>query len=158
MILLQFEFHPDSKDVNTTLTVDLPQTARVSNISSCLVSNTSQQLELEWEEPDPTYPDMTLSRTFTIIFSTNTSSTPPRYGVSKISGVYDLKTVNQTDPEKNTSTLIKDYISFTTFSMSPWEFMVQRNKSYLCSDLGSKSMEAELHKSNGGNIIMNSIF
>ena len=69
--------------------------------------------------------------------------------MSKISGVYELKTYNETDPEQNSTYLVKDYVSFTTFKMNPWEFSVTQNKSYLCSDLGKKSMEAELHKSNG---------
>ena len=141
-------------------------TAAVSNKSSCNVAGfngTSQALVLEWSDKDPDHEGEKLSRNFTILFNTNTST--GHYGVSKINGVYELRSYDDKDKD-NKTILVKDIISFTTFVMNPWEFSVATNKSvrvilcqcllivicfrsYLCLDLGSKSMEAELHKSNG---------
>merc|ERR1719429_934149 len=70
------------------------------------------------------------------------------YGVSRINGVYELRTANETDPKANTSSLVKYYVSFTTFSLDVWQFGVSLNKSYTCGDIGLMTLEAELHKSN----------
>ena len=121
-------------------------------------------MTLNWTDKNPDDPSDSLSRNFTLIFSMN--NTTNVYGVSLIKGVYELKSRNETDPKTNSTVLVKDYVSFTTFNLQPWEFSVSKNRyksfvtllcyklktflrSYMCLDLGTKSMEAELHKSNG---------
>jgi len=144
-----FLLTPDKANTNTTVTVDIPMTAAVSNQSSCDAASsngTQQTLVLEWSEKDPEHEEETLDRSFTVQFNVNT--TTGHYGVSKINGVYEWRSLNGTDPKTNQTILVKDIISFTTFALSPWKFSVETNKSYLCLDLGSMSMEAELHKSN----------
>jgi len=144
-----FMLTPDKTNTNTSVTVDIPMIAAVSNQSSCDVASsngTQQTLVLEWSDKDPEHEEETLDRSFTVQFNVNT--TTGHYGVSKINGVYEWRSLNGTDPKTNQTILVKDIISFTTFALSPWKFSVETNKSYLCLDLGSMSMEAELHKSN----------
>jgi len=132
---------------NKTVNVDIPASAKVSeDESSCKYKNISQRLTLAWEDADPDRQGEILSRNFTIEFSQNTSTN--YYGVSRINGVYELRTANETDPKTNSSVLVKYYVSFTTFTMDPWQFGVSLNRSYTCLDLGLVTLEAELHKSN----------
>jgi len=149
----QLTLSPDKANANSTITLDIPVSATVSSQSSCLPtdSNTTQLFTLEWSDKNPDDVGV-LNRNLTLHFSLNqTSST---YGVSKISAVYEHKTYviqeNKTNPD-NTTTLVNqtvlEYISMSTFAMSPWEFLVPENRSYLCMDVGSKSMISELHKS-----------
>ena len=120
------ELNNDKSNPNKTITVDIPVSAKVSSESSCKVSNTSQSLTLEWAEPNPADDSDTLSRNFTLRFSVN--KTTGHYGVSRINGVYELRSYNETDPKLNTTSVVKEYISFTTFGMNPWEFSVATNK------------------------------
>jgi len=154
----QLTLSPDKVKANNSLTLDIPVTAKVSDQSSCLPpeSNSTQLFTVEWTDPNPdTSKDSPreLNRNLTLHFSLNHTSS--QYGVSKISAVYEYRTyvvqVNTTLPGENTTTLVNqtvlEYISMSTFAMSPWEFLVPENRSYLCMDVGSKSMIAELHKS-----------
>ena len=87
-------------------------TAAVSNKSSCNVAGfngTSQALVLEWSDKDPDHEGEKLSRNFTILFNTNTST--GHYGVSKINGVYELRSYDDKDKD-NKTILVKDIISF----------------------------------------------
>jgi len=151
----QLTVYPDKANTNTTIMMDIPVTATVSSQSSCLPaeSNSTQLITLEWSEPNPNAVG-SLNRNLTLHFSLNTTSAS--YGVSKISAVYETKTydiqVNVTDPDDKNKTIlvnqtVLEYISMSTFAMSPWEFLVPENRSYLCMDVGSKSMISELHKS-----------
>jgi len=142
----QLELNTVKANPNQTLTVNIPVSAQVSSESSCNIKNTSQSMTLNWTDKNPDDPSDSLSRNFTLIFSMN--NTTNVYGVSLIKGVYELKSRNETDPKTNSTVLVKDYVSFTTFNLQPWEFSVSKNRSYMCLDLGTKSMEAELHKSN----------
>ena len=120
---------PDKANTNTTVSVDIPMTASVSNQSSCDVTSsngTQQTLVLEWSDKDPDREEDTLDRSFTFLFNVNT--TTGIYGVSKINGVYEWKSVNGTDPKTNESIVIKDIISFTTFTLSTWKFSVELDK------------------------------
>ena len=121
---------PDKANENTTVTVDIPMTASVSNQSSCDVASsngTQQTLVLEWSDKDPERDEEdTLDRSFTFLFNVNT--TTGHYGVSKINGVYEWKSSNGTDPKTNQTIVIKDIISFTTFTLSTWKFSVETNK------------------------------
>ena len=120
---------PDKANTNTTVSVDIPMTASVSNQSSCDVTSsngTQQTLVLEWSDKDPDREEDTLDRSFTFLFNVNT--TTGIYGVSKINGVYEWKSVNGTDPKTNQTIVIKDIISFTTFTLSTWKFSVETNK------------------------------
>ena len=120
------ELNTEKANPNKTVTLDIPTTARVSSESSCHLTNTSQSLTLEWSDPNPADTSDTLSRNFTLRFSVNTTS--GHYGVSRMSGVYELRSYNETDPKLNTTSVVKEYISFTTFGMNPWEFSVATNK------------------------------
>jgi len=153
----QLTLSPDKANANTTVTLDIPVSATVSASSSCLPpdSNTTQLFTLEWSDqnPDESSDVKFLNRNLTLHFSLNQTSSS--YGVSKISAVYEHRTylvqVNTTNPDTNATTLVNqtvlEYISMSTFAMTPWEFLVPENRSYLCMDVGSKSMTAELHKS-----------
>ena len=108
---------PDKANTNTTVSVDIPMTASVSNQSSCDVTSsngTQQTLVLEWSDKDPDREEDTLDRSFTFLFNVNT--TTGIYGVSKINGVYEWKSVNGTDPKTNETIVIKDIISFISFT------------------------------------------
>ena len=120
---------PDKANPNTTLIMDIPATATVSNQSSCDLPGshgTQQILVLEWSDRDPDREDATLDRSFTFLFNVNT--TTGRYGVSKIKGIYEWKSSNETDPKTNQTVVNKDIISFTTFTMSDLAFSVEINK------------------------------
>jgi len=142
----QLEINTVKADPNKTIIVNIPVTAQVTEESSCNFDNISQSLTLLWTDANPDDPNDSLSRNFTLKFSVN--NTNNMYGVSRIKGVYELNSHNETDPKTNATVLVRDYISFTTFNLQPWEFSVAKNRSYMCLDLGTKSMEAELHKSN----------
>jgi len=143
----KLQLNTDAADTNKTVTVDIPATAVVSkDESSCNYKNISQRLTLTWEDADPDRQGETLNRNFTIEFSQNTTTN--FYGVSRINGVYELRTVNETDPKTNSSALVKYYVSFTTFTLDVWQFGVSLNRSYTCGDVGLMTLEAELHKSN----------
>ena len=128
---------PDKANANTTITLDIPVSATVSPTSSCLPpdSNTTQLFTLEWSDdnPDQTSDVKTLNRNLTLHFSINQTSSS--YGVSKISAVYEHRTyliqVNTTNPD-NTTTVVNqtvlEYISMSTFTMNPWEFLVPENR------------------------------
>ena len=122
----------DQTDPSKTVTVHIPATAAVSNHSSCNVTDstngnaTSQVLVLVWSDPDPDFPEEVLMRNFTVVFEANT--TENIYGVSKMSGVYALRSYNFTDPSTNNTEIVKDLISFTTFNMNPMQFTVALNK------------------------------
>ena len=128
----QFVLNTDKTNANKTVTVDIPVTAAVSNHSSCNVTDpananaTSQVLVLMWSDPDPDFPEEVLMRNFTVVFEANT--TDNIYGVSKMSGVYALRSYNFTDPSTNNTEIVKDLISFTTFNMNPMQFTVALNK------------------------------
>lgn len=154
----QISLHPDKKQENSTVTEDVPVSATVSPQSSCepAVNNTqTQEIILQWSKDDPNIPGGRLNRNLTLVFSLNKTTTPPTYGVSKINVVYELrtynKTVNETDPAKNTTTpvniTVTDFISMSTFTMNPRQFIVPQNRSYLCMDSGTESLIAELHSS-----------
>merc|ERR1712204_142156 len=104
---------------------------------------------LNWKE---TKDGVELLRNITMEFSRNETS--QKYGVSRISAVYDVKQYveveNQTDPVTNetipVNVTVIQYVSMTTFRMEPMEFLVPLNRSYLCMDAGSKMMHTELHK------------
>ena len=124
----------DQTDPSKTVTVHIPATAAVSNHSSCNVTDstnvnaTSQVRVLMWSDPDPDFPEEVLMRNLTLVFEANT--TKNMYGVSKISGVYALRSYNgnETDPRTNNTKMVRDLISFTTFNMNPMQFTVALNK------------------------------
>ena len=108
LLFIQLQLNTDAADTNKTVSVDIPATAVVSkDESSCNYKNISQRLTLAWEDADPERQGETLNRNFTIEFSKNTSTNANYYGVSRINGVYELRTANETDPKTNSSVLVK---------------------------------------------------
>jgi len=156
-IAAQIVLQPDQDNANTTVTMELPVLAKGKG--TCEVApdpkkpdaTPKQRITLSWSEEDSN--GVELGRNITIEFSRN--DTIQKYGVSKISAVYEVKqfTVvkNSTDPVTNettsTNVTVTSYVSMTTFMMDPWEFLVPVNRSYLCTDAGSKPMHTELHRS-----------
>jgi len=150
----QIVLNPDPDNLNKSVTMELPVTAEASG--ECGPDNTtvtSQKITLKWNETTPE--GAILYRNITLEFAKN--ETFQKYGVSKISAVYDVKqyVINSTipDPLDANKTIITnetviEYVSMTTFKMVPMEFVVPINRSYLCTDAGSKKMHTELHKSN----------
>lgn len=156
-VAAQIVLQPDQDNANTTVTMELPVSAKGKG--TCEVppdpkkpdATPKQRITLSWSEDDSN--GVPLWRNITIEFSRN--DTIQKYGVSKISAVYEVKqfTVvkNSTDPVTNettsTNVTVTSYVSMTTFMMDPWEFLVPVNRSYLCTDAGSKPMHTELHRS-----------
>jgi len=140
----QLTIKPDKKNENVTVVVEVPVSANVSDTSSCTASNTTQTITLQWTEG-------VFNRNLTLTFSKDVATN--QYGVSKISAVYELKYVNHTNPQPgpdgnstvNVTTTVLEYITISTFEIKPWEFLVPENRSYLCVDIGDKSMLAEKH-------------
>ena len=87
------------------------------------MTSSNSTLGLTWSEKNP---DCEEDRSYTFLVNVNT--TTGIYGVSKINGVYEWKSVNGTDPKTNQTIVIKDIISFTTFTLSTWKFSVETNK------------------------------
>jgi len=139
----QLTIKPEKNNENRTLVSEVPVSAVVSDTSSCTASNSTQFVALQWTEGG-------FNRNLSLTFSRNSST--QQYGVSKISAVYELKRINVTVPKVVNETTINvtesvlEYITITTFQMDPWEFLVPENRSYLCVDVGDKSMRAELHR------------
>jgi len=155
----QIVLQPDPNNANTTVTMELPVGAKASG--TCKVApdpdpkkddpTPKQRITLKWSENDDN--GVALGRNITMEFSRN--DTVQKYGVSKISAVYEVKQFvvvkNETDPVTNettsTNVTVTSFVSMTTFKMEPWEFLVPLNRSYLCTDAGSKPMHTELHRS-----------
>jgi len=149
----QIVLQPSPDNLNLTVTMELPVEAIASG--DCKVPETKgdpvpkQRITLNWKE---TKDGVELLRNITMEFSRNETS--QKYGVSRISAVYDVKQYveveNQTDPVTNetipVNVTVIQYVSMTTFKMEPMEFLVPLNRSYLCMDAGSKMMHTELHK------------
>jgi len=141
----QLTIKPEKNNQNKTVVVEVPVSAKVSDTSSCEgKGNTTQTITLQWAEGD-------MKRNVTLTFAKNT--TTQQYGVSKISAVYELKYINKSTPQPgpdNSTIYVNEtvlvYISLSTFGMDPMEFLVPENRSYLCVDVGAKSLIAELHR------------
>jgi len=139
---------PNKTNSNTTIILEVPVSAGVADTSSCIDSNTTQTITLQWSEGE-------FNRNISLHFSKNGS----QYGVSKIDAVYELRNINTSTPTPgpdNTTILVNttvvEYISLSTFGMSPWVFLVPVKRSYLCSNINDIQMIAELHRTdeNGG--------
>merc|ERR1719312_1997344 len=123
---------PDKANLDTLLIMDIPARASVSNQSSCDVAGShgmQQILVLDWTDKDPDREDATLDRSISFHFSVN--ATTRHYGVSRINGVYEWRSHRGTDLKTNQTIVIKDIISFTTFTLSTWKFSVELDKSYV---------------------------
>jgi len=153
----QIVLQPDPDNANTTVTMELPVGAKASGTCKVVPDpkkddpTPKQRITLNWSENDKK--GVALWRNITMEFSRN--DTVQKYGVSKISAVYEVKQFvvvkNETDPATNetisTNVTVTSFVSMTTFKMEPWEFLVPVNRSYLCTDAGSKPMHTELHRS-----------
>lgn len=142
----QLNIKTDKTNENITEVEKVPVSAVVSDTSSCTATNSTQTFTIQWTEGE-------LNRNLTLTFARNSSTA--QYGVSKISAVYELRTINSTVPKVlpdnstiNVTELVVEYISISTFQMNPWEFLVPENRSYLCVDVGDKSLISELHRTN----------
>jgi len=153
----QIVLQPDPDNANATVTMELPVGAKASGTCKVVPDpkkddpTPKQRITLNWSENDEK--GAALWRNITMEFSRN--DTVQKYGVSKISAVYEVKQFvvvkNETDPVTNettsTNVTVTSFVSMTTFKMEPWEFLVPVNRSYLCTDAGSKPMHTELHRS-----------
>jgi len=151
----QIVLQPDPDNANATVTMELPVGAKASGTCKVVPDpkkydpTPKQRITLNWNVNDKK--GAVLWRNITMEFSRNYQ----KYGVSKISAVYEVKQFevvkNETDPVTNettsTNVTVTSFISMTTFKMEPWEFLVPVNRSYLCTDAGSKPMHTELHRS-----------
>ena len=108
------------------VTGNILRSAKMSKDESCKYKNISQRLTLVWKDEDPDRQGESLSRNITIEFKQNTGTN--YYGVSRINRVYELKIANETDPKTNSSCLVKYYVSFTTFTLDPWQLGVPLNR------------------------------
>lgn len=153
----QIVLKPNPTNLNETVTMELPVGAVASGSCGTAEPNktdiTSQRITLKWNQKNAD--GVILYRNITLEFAKN--ETAQKYGVSKISAVYDvrqyIKNTTVPDPDHANKTIqvnvtVTEYVSMTTFKMQPWEFLVPLNRSYLCTDAGSKKMHTELHKSN----------
>ena len=126
--------------------MNIPATAAVSNQSSCDVAGShgmQQTLVLEWSDSDPDREEDTLDRRLAFHFNVNANTR--HYGVSKINGVYEWKSVNGTDPKTNQTIVNKDIITFTICTMIPMAFSVELNKLVLSFIFGSKRNSRNSH-------------
>jgi len=147
----QITLYPNPKNKNETVIIELPVTAIASGFCGKPEVNQTeimnQKITLDWFEV--TDANVTLNRNLTLEFSKNSAA--QKYGVSKIQALYVTRIFdkNVTDPNTNETSLISvtEYVSMTTFRMDPWEFLVPLNRSYLCLDVGTRSMHTELHLS-----------
>jgi len=136
---------------NNSVVVGVPIPVGAVATGEC--NKNDQRLSLSWKVNEVNTTDKMLNRNLTVYFIRNDTSTPPVYGVNKIEGVYEtkhfIKMVNVTDPDTNVTTSTNEsfiqYVSFTSFTLSPVEFPTPVNRSYLCLDVGVVSMHAELH-------------
>lgn len=148
--------NPPAEHKNETVTMELPVDAVATGNCGLAEQNKTdiptQTITLNWFEK--TKEGVKLNRNITIEFSKNV--TENKYGVRKISGVYETKQYieNTTipDPDHPNSTIpynltVIEYITMTTWRMSPLEFLVPINRSYMCLDAGKKALHTELHKS-----------
>lgn len=144
----EFTVFPLEKNSTYKINVPVPLDATVSG--DCKKLNQSQTISLNWKE-NMTDVEDTLNRNITVIFKRNDTANPPYYGVYKISGVYEIdkEVKNETDDNGTVigNTTITHYLSFGTYGLNPYEFQTPINRSYLCLDLGTMSMAAELHDS-----------
>lgn len=153
--------NPDPANKNKTEKMVLPVDAVATGTCGTAEKNqtVNPQITLNWSELSPedgSKPRVHLNRNITIEFAKN--ETVEKYGVQKISAVYETKqyVVNSTipdpnDPDNKTITVnvtVTEFVLMTTFKMDPLAFVVPLNRSYLCTDAGNQGMHTELHKSN----------
>eukprot|EP00092_Neocalanus_flemingeri_P040659 GFUD01044270.1.p1 GENE.GFUD01044270.1~~GFUD01044270.1.p1 ORF type:complete len:323 (-),score=85.30 GFUD01044270.1:95-1018(-) len=140
---------------NIVVTKNIPALAKVSPTSSCsyVNSTTTQVLTLEWSEADPS--SGILSRNLSLYFYLN-NTIPPMYTVSMVTSMYQLsrnKVLGKMSPGRNTTDLESrsdsNFIRMTTTIMNPLQFMVPKNRSFLCEESLTVEMMAELITTDG---------
>jgi len=133
-----------SQNKTQKVEVDIPVTAKAHG--EC--KNENQTMTLSWEVPEQDK-NLSLTRNLTVLFARNDSTSPPVYGLKKLEGVYEIRHFekNVTNGNKTENQTVVQYVSFTTFSLEKLEFQTPVNRSYLCLDVGTISMHAELHES-----------
>jgi len=147
----EIKLYPNSSHIYTTRSV--PVSATVSNTSSCLSkTNTTQVITLEWSHTDPAS-GQPLTSNISIIFSMNTTSTIPTYGISKVTAMFQL-TGNFSAPSHNNTSnqnatnqeklFGEKFIEITTGPLSPMRLAVPTNRSYLCEESLLLEMSSQL--------------
>ena len=121
--------YPNSSHIYTTRSV--PVSATVSNTSSCLSkTNTTQVITLDWSHTDSAS-GLPLTSNISFIFSMNTTSTIPSYGISKVTamfqltGNYSASSHNSTNQEMLVS---HKFVEMTTGLLSPLQLAVPLNR------------------------------
>eukprot|EP00092_Neocalanus_flemingeri_P040661 GFUD01044272.1.p1 GENE.GFUD01044272.1~~GFUD01044272.1.p1 ORF type:complete len:322 (-),score=87.23 GFUD01044272.1:120-1040(-) len=152
-MVAQLKFYPNNSII--VVTENIPALAKVSPTSSCsyLNSTTTQVITLEWSEADSS--SEILARNLSLYFSLN-NTIPPMYMVSLVTSMYQLsrnKVLGKMSPGRNTTDLESksdsSFIRMTTTIMNPLQFMVPKNRSYLCEESLTVEMMAELVTTDG---------
>eukprot|EP00092_Neocalanus_flemingeri_P100223 GFUD01127990.1.p1 GENE.GFUD01127990.1~~GFUD01127990.1.p1 ORF type:complete len:318 (+),score=77.16 GFUD01127990.1:47-955(+) len=152
-MVAQMKLYPNNS--NIVVTKNIPALAKVSPTSSCsyLNSTITQVLTLEWSEADPS--SGILSRNLSLYFTLN-NTIPPMYTVSMITSMYQLsrnKVLGKMSPGQNTTDMesksVSKFLSLTTTTMNPLQFMVPKNRSFLCEESLTVEMMAELITTDG---------
>eukprot|EP00092_Neocalanus_flemingeri_P040657 GFUD01044268.1.p1 GENE.GFUD01044268.1~~GFUD01044268.1.p1 ORF type:complete len:319 (-),score=90.15 GFUD01044268.1:120-1034(-) len=152
-MVAQIKLYPNNS--NIVVTKNIPALAKVSPTSSCsyMNSTTMQVITLEWSETDQS--SEILARNLSLYFSLN-NTIPPKYTVSMITSMYQLssnKVLGKMSPGQNTTDLESKsdskFIRMTTTTMNPLQFMVPKNRSFLCEESLTVEMMAELITTDG---------
>eukprot|EP00092_Neocalanus_flemingeri_P090704 GFUD01114890.1.p1 GENE.GFUD01114890.1~~GFUD01114890.1.p1 ORF type:complete len:317 (-),score=71.10 GFUD01114890.1:139-1044(-) len=152
-MVAQMKLYPNNS--NIVVTKNIPALAKVSPTSSCsyVNSTTTQFLNLEWSEADPS--SGILSRNLSLYFYLN-NTIPPMYTVSMITSMYQLsrdKVLGKMSPGQNTTDMasqsVSKFIRMTTATMNPLQLLVPKNRSFLCEESFTVEMMAELITTDG---------
>eukprot|EP00092_Neocalanus_flemingeri_P027207 GFUD01029507.1.p1 GENE.GFUD01029507.1~~GFUD01029507.1.p1 ORF type:complete len:318 (+),score=84.39 GFUD01029507.1:47-955(+) len=152
-MVAQIKLYPNNS--NIVITKNIPALAKVSPTSSCsyMNSTTMQVITLEWSETDQS--SEILARNLSLYFSLN-NTIPPKYMVSMVTSMNQLSSKkvlgkmssgqNATDLESKSDS---NFIRMTTTIMNPLQFMVPKNRSFLCEESLTVEMMAELITTDG---------
>lgn len=146
----ELNIFPDVEDVNKTIEVTVPATAKASG--SCKlqenVTNQTERIDLAWSDVEETT-KKPLERFLNLTFKLNATAHSPFYGLYRVDGYYETRhyAKNVTDDKTNKTVLVPvtEYVVFTTFEQTTLELKTPVNMTYLCQDIGKISMHSELH-------------
>jgi len=127
------------------LSIPIPSSATVANTSSCSVLSSdvpSQVITLDWSEQGPSN-DRLLVRNISFLFSVDTTSTAPVYGISKVTAMLEFAG-SSNNTGLGSHEVEGNFVRMTTGVLDPVKYGVPLNSSLLCDESLTLDMESHL--------------
>jgi len=128
--------------------IPIPSSATVANTSSCSVLSSdvpSQVITLDWSEEGPST-DTHLVRNISFLFSVDTSSTTPVYGISKVTAMLEFSDslAGSNNTRLGSHEVKGNFVRMTTGVMDPVKYVVPMNSSLFCDESLTLDMESRV--------------